>query len=142
MGKYDGIYANKKIYINKTYKNTLCANKTKMHTMVVSDSHKDQTGTWINDGTYALTWFDNNDYSVGEQISINSILKVHESRYTNRQGQFVSTMILTVAMNKGQNVNNNPYGNYQQPQYQQPNNEQYQAQYKQPSYNPNDDYDY
>lgn len=141
--KYDGIMPGKKIYINKTYKNILCNNGTKMHTMVVSDSHKDNTGTWINDGTYALTWFDNNDYFVGEQVNIGAISKIYESKYTNKQGQFVKTMIITVEMQKGQMVGN-PYGNqgYQQPQYQQPTNEPYQAQYQNQDYGMNDDYDY
>ena len=137
--KYDGIFPGKKIYINKTYKNIVCSNGTKMNTMAVSDSHKDQTGTWIVDGAYALTWFDNNDYLVGEQVTIKSICKIHESRYTNAQGQFVKTMIITVEIQKPQTYGN-PYAN--QPQYQQPTNEQYQAQYQTPTFSSDDDYDY
>lgn len=122
-----GIFPKKVIYINKTYKNTICSNGAKMHSMVVSDAHKDQTGTWITDGTYCLVWFDNNDYMVNDRVTINNILKIIERSYTNKQGQFVKEKIITVEiLNNSQQQNNynynsnnsdnngySNYGNYQ-----------------------------
>lgn len=114
MGKYDGIMVNKIIRINKTYRNMILQNG-KVHTMLTSDSYKDQTGTWITTNTYNLRWFGDYDLYEGQSIKIASIKSITPAEYISKKtNQLVKQMIITIEIYaENQQQNNMQY----EPQY-------------------------
>lgn len=114
MGKYDGIMVGKIIKINKTYRNMICSNNEKMHTMLVSDSYKDATGTWITTNTYNVRWFGNYDLVEGQEIKIERIISILPNEYKSKKtNQIVKQLIITFEIYNNQQEINNQY----EPQY-------------------------
>lgn len=110
--KYNGILPNKRIYINKTYKN-YNTQSGKIHSMFYTETHKDETGNYVTDGSYNLRWFDNDDYVPDERISIVNIDRIEQQNYLDKKtNRMVTNYCITVKVAKYDPNANNAQGGY------------------------------
>ena len=87
-----GIFVGKKISCKnianeKLYKTGITKNGDKWHSLIVTDYHKDQTGTYITDAYYKLWFFYNQEIFFFFILCINKINKIESNRFLNNKNQ-------------------------------------------------------
>lgn len=87
-----GIFIGKKINCKnitneKLYKTGITKNGDKWHSLVVTDFHKDQTGTYITDAYYRLWFFCNQEIFPYDVFSITKINKIESNKFLNHNNQ-------------------------------------------------------